>query len=141
MKRTTETFRRQHDELARLVGVLLELVARTPMPAAEVQRVLSRLAGVLRVHVAMEDEALYPRLLDHADPEVRTLARGFLDRFGSAYRDFLDFRARWAKVEQIAAAPAELAREVRTVAGALRERVGEENAVLYERVDQLFPVP
>lgn len=140
MKRTTESFRRQHDELARLVGVLLELVARAPMPAAEVQRTLSRLAGVLRVHTAMEDEALYPRLLQHTDPEVRALARDFLDRFGSAYRGFLDVRARWASVEQITAAPAELARDVRAVADALRERVHEENAVLYERVDQLFPM-
>jgi hypothetical protein len=140
MKRTTETFRRQHDELVRLAGVLVELVARDPMPASEVQRTLSKLAGVLRVHAAMEDEALYPRLLRHDDPELRALARDFLDRFGSAYRGFLDFRAQWSSIEQIAAAPADLARGARAVAELLGRRIAEENTVLYERVDALFPL-
>ena len=139
MERATEKFRRQHEELGRLAAGLLELVGKRPLPTDELQSTLSKIAGVLKVHAAMEDEALYPRLLEHEDPSVRALAREFVERFGAAYRGFLAFRARYTTVDQIASAPDELERETRAVVQLLGERITEENGVLYERVDRLFP--
>jgi hypothetical protein len=143
MPTSTERFRRQHAELGDLATALVALLTHEwgGIRADEAQRTLSQLAGKLRVHAAMENEALYPRLLTHDDDRVREVARGFVDEFGAAYRKFLEFRARWVTAETIAQAPDAFALEARAAIAILGERIAHENAELYRMVDTLYRTP
>lgn len=99
-----------------------------------VRRSLAVLAGKLKVHAAMEDEALYPSLLSHADPNVQRVARDFRAQFGGVYEIFLAYVARWTP-EAIAANAAEFVKETRGAMTALGERIVHENDELYAMVD------
>lgn len=134
----TSRFRRQHAELATLAA---EVLAELGDPVAlardsrAVRRSLAVLAGKLKVHAAMEDEALYPRLLTHAEPALRELARRFREEFGDVYSAFLAFLAQWDSRE-IEARAAEFAEATRAAMSTLGTRVRLENEELYDAVDE-----
>lgn len=135
----TERFRRQHEELASLSAEILERVAA---PAAElaadaghVRRLVARFAGKLAVHASMENEALYPRLLAHRDPEVRAKATALFDEVGALYASFGGYRERWPTIDAIERDPAAFAKDTRRVLKVLWSRMMRENDELYPLVD------
>lgn len=141
MTHATERFRRQHAELVELAGALSAILRNDwgALRADEAQMVLSRIAGKLRIHSAMENDALYPRLLRHDDAEVRHVARRFVGEFSSAYRAFLELRSRWVTADTIAERPDVFRAEAESAITVLSERIAHENAELYPMVDALYP--
>jgi hypothetical protein len=133
----TERFRRQHQELAALAADVLshieheDRLSLDPRPA---RRSLAVLAGKLRIHAAMEDEALYPRIAVHPNESLRTLARRFHTEFGDVYRGFLSFVDMW-NTEAIQERPDEFAAGVRSAMTALAARVRLENEQFYAAID------
>jgi hypothetical protein len=137
----TSKFARQHQELSELAkAVLVTLDTRTlavdPAPA---RRALAAFSGRLRVHAAMEQDALYPRLLASSDPEVAARARALLDEVGSIYQLFFDFLARFADAAAIARDPEGFSREAMFALHRLSQRMKRENEELYPMVDDLDP--
>lgn len=132
----TARFRRQHAELASLAAALLSDLADPELAgdSRAVRRSLAVLAGKLKVHAAMEDQALYPRLYAHADPTIRDLARRFRAEFGGVYASFLGFLAEW-DAPAIEGRPAEFRTAARAAMAALGTRVRLENDELYDAVD------
>ena len=141
--RLTENLRRQHRELAETGREILRLLqpARIAVEPAPVRQLLSRLAGTLRVHVAMEDESLYPRLLAHADPRVRRKAREFLDEMGCIREVFVGYLRQWPSEGPIAARPDEFVADTRRVVGLLYERMQRENTELHRLADEAIGEP
>ncbi len=133
----TAGFRRQHADLAGLAAAVLS-VLDDPKLAGDsraVRRSLAVLAGKLKVHAAMEDQALYPRLYGHADPAIRDLARRFRAEFGGVYASFLAFLAEW-DAPAIEGRPSEFRTAARAAMSALGTRVRLENDELYDAVDE-----
>ncbi|NIQ08672.1 MAG: hypothetical protein GWO08_01590, partial [Gammaproteobacteria bacterium] len=61
----TQQFRQQHDDLLTIATKMAESfdVDSLSRDAKEMRALLSELAGKLKVHLAMEDKHLYPKLL------------------------------------------------------------------------------
>ncbi|MDD9941759.1 MAG: hypothetical protein OXU20_12010 [Myxococcales bacterium] len=138
MDRATENSRRQHTELRRLADHLLVLVEDDrPLDESAVQRVLSRLAGVLKMHVAMELEGLYPQLLAHPNEEVRTMASRMVETVQGAYEGFLKFRTNW-HAQAVHADQQTFAQQARFIAKAFHESTTREEQRLYDRVDAIY---
>lgn len=137
--RSTENFRRQHKELfeiAMQVGAKLgaaDLVSN----AADVRRLLAQLAGKLKVHARMEDEALYPRLLTNSDPAVRQRASALFDEVDGLYDAFEQYLRAWPSAAEIAASPTEFARQTMKVFRTLGSRMRREEEELYPLADEL----
>jgi hypothetical protein len=133
----TERFRRQHEELVALAGELLR--ALDPVVIAvdpsDVRRRLARFAGKLGVHAAMEERALYPRLLQDTDPAVRAKARSLLDDVGGLYDAFFAYTKRWSDPETLRARPSEFVAETYRILKILGRRMMQEDAELYPLVD------
>jgi len=136
----TDNFRRQHEELARLGGDLLQRLSEPPETigknASELRRMMARFAGKLSVHASMENEALYPRLLEHRDPKVRERARALFDEVKGIYSAFGVFTKRWPTTESIVADPVAYAKDSKKVLRTLWTRMVRENDELYPLVDQ-----
>lgn len=141
MPLATERFRRQHAELAELAGALSKQLATQRLDPGAAQHALAQIAGKLKVHAAMENEALYPRLLSHDDAHVRATAGRFATEFGDVYELFLEFRGRWPDAAAIARAPADFSAQAHGAFVLLGERIKAENAELYEMVDRLEHTP
>jgi hypothetical protein len=134
----SDRFRRQHDELLQLA---LEIDAALKPPAfpgnaRDVRRMMARLKGKLVVHSSMENEALYPRLLEHADAAIRALAQDLFEELGGIYETFAAHHAKWSAVELIEADPSAYARHTQAVFDKLKLRMDRENNELYPLADR-----
>lgn len=135
----TARFARQHHELIQLAKeVLNALDTRTlvvdPTPA---RRALAVFSGRLRVHAAMEQEALYPSLLGSDDPAVARKARELLDEVGGLYAEYFAHQQRWSDGQAIRAEPEAFCRDTMGLFARLRMRMKRENEELYPLADRL----
>jgi iron-sulfur cluster repair protein YtfE (RIC family) len=134
----SDRFRRQHEELFQLseeIGRALD-AATFPANAREVRRMMARFKGKLLVHSSMENEALYPRLLEHANDAIRAKARDLFEELGGIYSAFGEHHTRWSTVEVVEKDPAGYARETHELFAKLARRMGRENEELYPLADR-----
>lgn len=129
----TDKFRTQHDEILKAAGDITAQL-KGQCDAAAVRKLLSALAGKVNFHLAMEDQALYPRLMESGDASVKNRAVKFKDEMGGLGKVFTDYNAKW-QVSAIRADTAGFANETRKVFGALAKRIERENAELYPLAD------
>jgi hypothetical protein len=135
MARATENSRTQHAVLRRLADELLALLDKqSPLDGTEVRAALDRIGAAVTAHVAMEVEVMYPRLLEHADAEVRELAAKMIPRVKDISDGYFTFQNAWSP-ERIRTNPEAFQRQVRFVADVLRQSTLHEEANLYERID------
>ena len=130
----TDKFRQQHDEILEMVGELnTKLKARGD--AQDLRGALSNLAGKLNFHLAMEDKALYPRLMK-LDAQASKMAGRFMEEMGGLAEVFSTYNAKW-QVSAIRSDPEGFAAETRKVFTALGKRIARENAELYPLADKI----
>jgi hypothetical protein len=97
---------------------------------------MARLKGKLLVHSSMENEALYPRLIQHDDPGVRAVAQRLFEEFGAIYDTLAEHHTHWSSVEVIEADPMAYARDTRAIFDTLKLRMERENNELYPLADR-----
>lgn len=94
-------------------------------------------ADKLREHLAMEDRGIYPRLLAHADEQVRLTAQIYQAEMGSLDRDFDAMARRWDGLARMQETPLAFIREVEAILDRLERRMEREDQGLYALVDRL----
>jgi len=129
----TDKFRVQHNEILQIAKEMTEQMRGQPDPVA-LRKLLSNLAGKLSFHLAMEDQALYPRLLGASDPKMKTMAQQFMTEMGGLGGTFAAYNGKW-QVSDIRSDPTGFAEETRAVFAALGQRIARENRELYPLAD------
>ncbi len=137
----TSHYRDHHDQLRTLVRrIEAKLdVGTIAADAAPVAAVVRELFGKFGMHLALEDTALYPKLLGSAAPELRRAARRFQEEMGGLKADFDGYRRQWRGPTAIAADPKRFVAETRAVLDALKTRIAREDAELYAMYDGVAP--
>lgn len=130
----TDKFRVQHDEILRGAGEILDQFKGKP-DAALLRKQLSNLAGKVNFHLAMEDEALYPRIQQTGDATAKARATKFRNEMGGLGKVFTDYNNKW-QVTAIRSDMEGFTNETRKVFGALAKRIERENADLYPLADK-----
>jgi hemerythrin len=135
----TQKYRAQHAELFALVTQITSLLhdVNLSKKVAEIRNLISSLAGKLSIHLAMEDKRLYPKLMAHSNPDVRTLSKRYSEEMGALSGDFMHFNQRWLTAKLIEKDLAKFVGEMTLVLAALLTRIEKENNHLYELVDNL----
>jgi hypothetical protein len=129
----TSIYRRQHDELERLVMVLISQLPEAS--AARLRACLAQLAGVLRIHLAMEEKNMYPRLLEHPDPMVRAAGIEYRQTMADLEPAFQSYYDAWTE-EAIARSRAAFLKETKGLVMVLPNRIALENDKLYAMIDR-----
>ncbi len=109
------------------------------MSAASEQEVcleLSRLAGIVKIHLSLEDKNLYPRMLEHADASVRETAQEYQRSMGDLAPVYLAFHEKWMRSGAIEKDRQLFIKEFTGVREALKKRIELENANLYDVIDK-----
>ncbi|MDE2571020.1 MAG: hemerythrin domain-containing protein [bacterium] len=130
----TRMYRNQHTEITRLGNELLKLCV-TSQPK-EIRLKLAKLAGSVKIHLAIEDQALYPKMMAHPDAKIRNLATRYQDEMGELAKMFTAMYARWSPLGNIEHDRAGFGRDFGTVWSALVERMEKEDGDLYDIVDR-----
>jgi hypothetical protein len=139
MPDATENLRRQHRKIGEIAAeIMADLkVDRVTKDAATARARLSRLSGVLTVHLSIEDGAMYPSLLTSGDAQARRVAKQFVDEMGTIKSEFDEFRQRWATPEAIQAGASAFVGETQGICVALLRRIEREERDLYPIVDRI----
>jgi hemerythrin-like domain-containing protein len=135
----TDNFRKQHVEILTIAREINGLLSDTldDNGAAKIRPLLSKMAGVVSLHLAMEDKSLYPVLAKHQDNNVRTLSTRYSTEMGSLAAAFGDYMKNWQTTTQMRADPARFSIASKAVFNALSKRIHRENTELYPLVDKL----
>ncbi|WP_374556800.1 hemerythrin domain-containing protein [Thermomonas sp.] len=120
-----------HDVLLARMAALRDLVAAgAAANAVAICAELAALGATLRLHLAIEDNLLYPALARAHDAEVASAGRHFQQEMGGLADDYAAFTRRWCAADDIAAAPERFRQDLETVLGALDARIAREHATL-----------
>jgi Hemerythrin HHE cation binding domain len=130
----TDKFRSQHSDILEVVGDITQNI-KVQADAAVLRRMLSNLAGKLNLHLAMEDKALYPRLMEMKDGDAKEVATRFMTEMGGLGGAFAAYNNKW-QVSVIRKDPAGFSKESHAVFSALGKRIARENADLYPLADR-----
>jgi hypothetical protein len=133
----TDSFRKHHDEILRIAREINAVLGSTieSKAAESISMQLARLAGLVNLHLAMEDKALYPALLAHSDATVAATARRFSDEMGSVAAAFVAYIKTWPTAAAIKADPVRFTTESKAIFNALSKRIHRENVELYVLLD------
>jgi len=135
----TDNLRLQHATMAEIVNrISTQLKADVVAANAEdIRKNISTLAGKLSVHLAMEDQVLYPKLLKHENPNVAAVARRYIAELGGIKEAFQQYNQKWLTPASIQAKPQEFIEDTASLFRLLNKRIEQENNELYELVDSL----
>ncbi len=129
----TDRFIKQHDELLEIVREMSGLMDINKMEsnAKALHLLLSKLAGKLKLHLAIEDKNLYPSLLSSKDSKVKSMAEKYISEMGGLAEVFMDYVGKWSNASMIKEKPAEFIKETKGVFSAVGKRIDKENNELY----------
>ncbi|MFH1811337.1 MAG: hemerythrin domain-containing protein [Pseudomonadota bacterium] len=125
--------RQQHDELMVLLLEYSRLLSERDVAQSsmELRGLITRIAGKLKIHYAMEDHSLYQPLLAHPDAAIRALARSFQAEVGHLAAAFQGFLDRWPSSVAIRADVDGFRADSEEVISSVVYRILRENEELY----------
>jgi len=128
-----ETLKQQHEEILSVADKLNKHILNKQYPknSAEIVDLLMDLAGILKVHLTLEDKVLYPNLLKNSDASISEKAELFTQEMGDFSETFKHFIAKWANEDSIIAAPNVFLTNAKPVLNTLIRRIVKENSELF----------
>ena len=134
----TNDYRQQHADLVKLVTKVAPLLtgASAAEKAGEIRKALSELMGKLNMHLAMEDNSLYPLMLKSANSEMSVMATKFKTEMGGIKAAVVAFNSKWTE-QTIKDKPVDFCNECKGIFDALGKRIQAENTQLYAMYDKI----
>ena len=135
----TDNFRKQHVEILSIAREINQQLGSTlsEAEATLVRRQLSKMHGLVGLHLAMEDKSLYPSMLRSEDEEARDLARRYADEMGDLALAFDTHMKTWSSSATISGAAEAFTEQTKGIFNALSKRIHRENTQLYPVADAL----
>lgn len=89
-----DNLNRQHDNIKEEINFILNEVEKgsANMDTAEAALHISRLAGLLKIHLLEEDRFLYPSLLNNPDNEIREMTNNYIAEMGNLAEEYTEFK-------------------------------------------------
>jgi hypothetical protein len=97
---------------------------------------LCDLGEKVKQHLAEQDRSIYPSLLIHEDPRVKSIAWGFISGEKPLRKAFDDYHRKWLKHTDYKF-PEEFLEETRAVFDMLVQRIEREEQVLFPKLVEI----
>lgn len=135
----TDRYRKHHDELLNVVGSIQKYltVEGVQSSSADIRKLLTILAGAVRIHLAFEDRALYPSLLASTNSTISTTAKQFMDEMSGIQGVLEGYLDKYHSVKIIRDNPDDFIDETESLFKVLGERIARENRDFYPLVDAM----
>ena len=123
------TLHRQHEELSRhLLGTLNAVLDfRDGDSAGRLALSLGAMVKLLREHLLLEDEWLYPMMIRANQPSAAAAAVELRDGMGLLADEIEDFQRRWGTSSVIETFPAQFRSEAIALFGRINDRIARED--------------
>jgi hemerythrin-like domain-containing protein len=137
---TLDGYRSRHSELREIIDDLRVILTPAQLNirpnARTAYQLLCELSGKVKDHLAEEDRQLYPTLLIHEDPRVKSIAWGFISGEKPLRRTFDEYHKRWLKDCDFSFTD-ELLEQTHEILDMLSCRIEREEQVLFPKLLEL----
>ena len=138
--RSLSSYRERHAELLQTIDDLQSILTmeqlRIRPNAKTAYQLLCELADKVKQHLAEEDKGLYPMLLIHEDPKVKSIAWGFISGEKPLRKTFDDYHKKWLKNCDFNFTE-DFVRETREIFDMLVYRIEREEQVLFPKLVEI----
>ncbi len=124
---------RQHKEIGEAIKEIKSFVSKNTIEedASEIAKLISLLAGKLKIHLQSEDKFLYPKLLQSNHLEIKTIATTYIRDMGTISMDFAKYKEQFNTKYKICNDIEGLKKETLTIFTVLENRLSKEDKQLY----------
>lgn len=133
-------YRSSHAELRQMItdlrSIMSEEQLRIRPTARTAYQMLVELSEKVKEHLAEEDKGLYPSLLIHEDPKVKSIAWGFISGEKPLRRTFDEYYRRWLKQNDFTVSDEFLA-ETNEIFDMLNFRIDREEQILLPKLVEI----
>ncbi|PLX81213.1 MAG: hypothetical protein C0616_05420 [Desulfuromonas sp.] len=135
----TTTLRRQHGDIRQLQERLQPMLRSSELKqdTEEVRALISRLVGVLSVHLAMEDEVLYRGLAGNADEPLQGLLASCREECGHLSEALIAYQGRWPTPRSVQEAPEQFILETGELFSIIDRRLELEETTIFPAIDSM----
>ena len=129
---------RQHDSIMAEI-VLLEEEIRKGSKALDTAKAalhISKLAGLLKIHLLEEDKFLYPDLLSSSDKDIIKLAQSYNKEMGSLSEEYTHFKNNYNVGNKLRGKEDIFLSDAKKIIEVLKKRISKENTELYRMVKE-----
>jgi len=99
--------------------------------AGQIAKLVSQLAGTLKIHLSNEDKYLYPSMMKSSNVDLQRKAKKFETEMGGLSADFMAFKERYNISSKVLANKDVAVKEIRTVCDKIEKRIEHEDHDLY----------
>lgn len=121
-------------EISMIEGELQK--GNTDINLSETALHISKLAGLLRIHLLEEDQFLYPNLLQSPEDDIRSMAKQYIQEMGDLAQEYTAFKMKYNVGSKIRGQEETFMKEARLVIKALKERMEREDKGLYQIIKE-----
>jgi hemerythrin-like domain-containing protein len=134
---TTTNLRRQHDAALAMSDRLFDLMDGYDgrRDVFDIAMQLTKLVGLLRIHLAQEDVQLYPQLMASPDQDIARLACAYAREMGGLALELEIFAQHWSCSASIVGNFQEFREEANALLLHLAVRIEREDRYLYPLAD------
>ncbi|MCU7917420.1 MAG: hemerythrin domain-containing protein [Candidatus Thiodiazotropha sp. (ex Dulcina madagascariensis)] len=98
---TLESLKGSHTDMQEIISDLRAMMTREQLSirpnAMTAHKMICDLAEKMKVHMSEQDRGIYPDLLTHQDPKLKSMAWGFLNGQKPMRKQFDQYHGRWLK--------------------------------------------
>ncbi len=133
-----DKFKHQHIDIIDCIASLRKATrAGISENAAEIARLIIAMSSTIKLHLAVEDQVLYPALRNGNNAVLATMGQKFQDEMGAIASTYLTFARRWNNAAEVVREPEEFRAEANQVLKLLYDRMQKENTVFYPAIEAI----
>ncbi|WP_240840410.1 hemerythrin domain-containing protein [Acidaminobacter sp. JC074] len=106
--------------------------------AGMISKNISKLAGVLKIHLSNEDRFLYPKMKENADTKLKRLATQYENEMGELSPVFMAFKDKYNTSSKILSQLDNAEKEIKDVFNKVRKRMDKEDHELYPLAENVM---
>jgi iron-sulfur cluster repair protein YtfE (RIC family) len=141
---TLESYRSTHSDLKEMIEELRTVMTVDNLKirpnARTAYQLMCELAEKVKAHLAEEDKGLYPSLLIHEDPTVKSIAWGFISGEKPLRKTFDEYAKKWLKNCDFNFT-ADFVAETNEMFEVLLARIDREERILFPKLQEIGVFP
>jgi hypothetical protein len=133
-----DKFKQQHVDILQGIASLRKLaLAGVARNAAEIARGIVSMSATIKLHLAVEDRALYPAVARSADVDLARKGKEFQQEMDAIAAAYEAFAKRWNNARSLELDEGGFRDDANTVLRQVHERMQRENRDLYPRIEAM----
>ena len=129
-----ENYLEQHVKIKTQIGVIKKLAIENTLKenAVKIGTEISRLAGIINIHLSSEDKFMYPKMIASENVKVKNTAMVYQNEMGNLLKVFTAFKEKYNTKPKIIENERFFTADLKEIVAQLLTRMNKEEQELYK---------